>query len=127
MTNNNFLHNSQIIPWLEKQAIGFSELAETEYQTIMEFSLLWSLFEGEALETRGNANKIQAAVNKWANTGSLKHEKFEGSFKCFATRYFRNGEFTENFKKLNFLDGDIKELVQQAVSGTLGFAEAIVF
>jgi len=115
--NKNTAHcDSPAISWLKNHAPGFSALTESEYQTIMEFSLLWSLFEGEVMNTSANAGTIRNTVNAWAEKGFLGFEKFAASFKYFTARYFNDGQFTGAFNGLNFRRNDNIELVQQALS-----------
>lgn len=116
MSDNTVHRHSQAISWLKKHAIGFSALTEVEYQTIMEFSLLWSLFEGEVMNTSANAGTIRNTVNTWAEKGFLGFEKFSIPFKYFTDRYFNDDQFTGAFERLNFRRNDNIELVQQALS-----------
>lgn len=111
--------DSQAISWLKKHAFGFSALKESEYHTIMEFSLLWGLFEGETLSTRASAGKINDVVNSWAEKGFLEFEKFAIHLKYFTDRYFHQGGFTKSFDKLHFRSNDKMELVKQVLSGVL--------
>lgn len=54
----NSAHPMNPIDWLCAKAPGFSDLAGEERKVIMYFSLLWSFFEAETLETNACANSI---------------------------------------------------------------------
>lgn len=55
---------SNPIAWLENNAPGFDLLPSEDRSAIMEFSLLWSLFEAQVLNTRGNAQTILRACSE---------------------------------------------------------------
>ena len=57
--------------WLRARAPGFDRLSGDEQSAIADFPLLWSLFENRILGTEGNARNICAAVEVWAQAGTL--------------------------------------------------------
>jgi hypothetical protein len=86
-----------VINWLEEKAPGLHERSDEERNAIMHFSLLWSLFEAMALDTRGNTKSIFEASRRWANMGLLTEEIFKHELAYFQNRYYADGEFTYHF------------------------------
>lgn len=62
---------------LEKVAPGYCQLKLDEQMAILRFLLLWSLFEKEVLNLRGNAQTIVKAAKQWAENELLTEEIFE--------------------------------------------------
>jgi hypothetical protein len=83
----------------------------------MHFSLLWSFFEANALNTHGSSNRILALVHEWSSSGRLHPELFTKSLTNFRNRYFENGEFTHYFEGLHLRRNDSPELVRAVLSG----------
>ncbi len=103
------------IDWLQERAPGFRDLSGDERDAIMQFSLLWSLFEARALNTRGNANAILAVSNRWADHGLLTNDSFGRELAYFQNRYYANGNFTYHFDQLRFRRGDQSDLVKRVL------------
>ncbi len=89
------------IDWLLKNAPGFRDLSGDERDAIMQFSLLWSLFEAKALKTHSNADSILAVAKQWANKGLLADESFNPERTYFQNCYYADGDFTYHFDHLN--------------------------
>ncbi len=83
----------------------------------MHFSLLWSFFEAEALNTNASANRILKLTYDWANTSRLHNELFTNPLAYFQERYFQNGNFTEYFHALNLRRNDNPDLVASVFNG----------
>jgi len=83
----------------------------------MHFSLLWSFFEAEALNTSASANGILTLTHEWANTDRLHTQSFAESLAYFQSRYFQNGEPTEYFGGLNLRRNDNPALVSAVLKG----------
>ena len=70
------------IDWLCNNAPGFRDLSGGERDAIMQFSLLWSLFEARTLDTNGNADAIQLTkippVEKYRDSFDIEFFYFEG-------------------------------------------------
>lgn len=105
------------IAWLEKKAPGFANLSGEEREAIMQFSLLWSLFESGALKTNGNAKAIVDLTAHWGNQGGLANDSFAQALAYFQNRYVENGGFTYHFGHLHFRNGDRQELVERVLRG----------
>ncbi len=72
---------------LEKYAPGFDQLSEDERQAIYCFSLLWTVFEAQVLETNASAKKIKEKTREWEKCGGLKDQWFKDTLDYFADRY----------------------------------------
>lgn len=105
------------IEWLHKKAPGFADLSGDERNAIMQFSLLWSLFEANALKTNGSAKAIIALTKHWAKQGGLDKDSFAVALAYFQDRYVENGAFTYHFGHLHFRNGDRQELVERILKG----------
>lgn len=103
------------IHWLDENAPGFRELPARERNAIMHFSLLWSLFEAQALGTQGNAASIIAATRRWADRGLLTAAALEPALTCFRNRYYAGGAFTHHFEHLHLRQIDHPELVKRVL------------
>jgi hypothetical protein len=105
------------INWLCSNAPGFAELPEEDRQAIFHFSLLWSLFEAEALGTQGSANAILALTHEWASQGKLNTTSFQDNLTYFRARYFLNGTPTEHLHSLSLRRNDNSALVYSVLKG----------
>jgi len=105
------------IDWLSIKAPGFSELLIEEREAILHFSLLWSFFEAEALNTNASANTILALIREWERTGRLRIEPFAESLAYFQARYIENEEPTTHFADLHLRRNDKPELVRDVLIG----------
>lgn len=113
----NSAHPINPIDWLCAKAPGFGDLTDEERTAIMYFSLLWSFFEAETLQTNASANSIFVLVHKWAGDGRLNITPFAQSIAYFRNRYFNNGALTENFDGLHLRRNDCPGLVSEVLKG----------
>lgn len=100
------------IAWLEQHVPGFEHLPEADRQAILQFSLLWSLFEAKALQSKASSRAILTLVKRWAAQIYLNITPFEESLEYFRQRYFLNGEPTEHFDGLRLRANDSPDLVR---------------
>ena len=63
--------------WLNFNAPGYKELSQKEKDAIMHFSLLWSLFESQVLNTAASALSIEKKIKTWHKANILNQEYFE--------------------------------------------------
>lgn len=104
-----------VIDWLQINAPGFRDLSGDERDAIMQFSLLWSLFEAKALKTHGNAASILAAARRWAKKGLLTGDSFNPELAYFQNRYYAEGDFTYHFHNLHLRPSDEPDLVKRVL------------
>lgn len=83
----------------------------------MHFSLLWSFFEAEALQTNASAQSILMLSHEWVRTDRLKIAYYAQNLAYFKNRYFKNGEPTEHFGGLKLRQNDSPALVSAVLKG----------
>ena len=113
--------------WLISRAAGFGDLTKDDLDPIMYFSLLWSLFEAEALNNNASSSKICKLVTKWDRAGTLRFAGFTESLAYFKNRYFANGALTYYFQGLRLRPGDCPKLVEAVITGeNTGEANSVI-
>lgn len=105
------------IHWLEKHAPGFSGLSSEERGLLMDFALLWSLFEGEVLNSAASVNTIEQAVQRWNQAGLLSPQTFAAAAGYFRERYYADGAFTYRFDHLHLERSGNPQVVRNVLSG----------
>jgi hypothetical protein len=110
--------------WLLANAPGFNDLTHEERNAIVDFSLLWSLFEARILNNHGSAKAIRDTVHRWHETGTLEASAYDKQLAYFRQRYFE-GSFTYHFEHLHLRSGDQKALVQSVIDGSNNDAVAV--
>lgn len=105
------------IPWLEQHAPGFSGLSAAERDLLMDFALLWSLFEGEVLNSAASVNTIEQAVQRWNQAGFLLPQTFAAAAGYFRERYYADGAFTYRFDHLHLDRSRNPQVVRDVLSG----------
>jgi hypothetical protein len=114
------------IEWLTDHVPGFNNLSNHERHAIMHFSLLWSLFEANALNGSASAKAISALVRQWGGDGRLDAAAFEEHLAYFKDRYFAEGAFNHRFEKLYLRPNDMPNIVKAVLSGQrVGEADTI--
>jgi hypothetical protein len=103
--------------WLNLNAPGYEELGPDEKAALQDFSLLWSLFEAQVLNTAASAKSIQDKVNSWFDAGLIEPAEIEQFKLYFVDRYADNGELNYRFDHLHLRRGDKPELVQAVLKG----------
>src|SRR5688500_13440168 len=103
--------------WLLTNAPGFSNLAIEERAAIVDFSLLWSLFEARILDNSGNANRICNVVDAWRGEQTLQAESYDSALAYFRQRYFADGDVTHHFHNLHLRNNDRPGLVRSVMAG----------
>jgi hypothetical protein len=103
------------IGWLEAHARGFKELSEEEKLAIQHFALLWSLFEGEILNTKASPSAITSVIKNGVANGNMDVTPYGPCLEYFRERYFNNGIETPKFAQLKFKKDHNRELVEQVL------------
>lgn len=88
------------IVWLCAKAPGFSALSGAEREAIMQFSLLWSLFEDMALNNDAKISSIKKLVQRWDTDNQLNNPAFNEGHAYYSNRYFSEGIATAYFDGL---------------------------
>ena len=102
---------------LEKYAPGFDQLSEEERQAIYLFSMLWTVFEGQVLDSNASAKKIMEKTRELEKGGELKEQWFKDTLDYFTDRYIdkNTGEIFNKFASLNFRQNDDEAFVISAL------------
>ena len=106
-----------VTEWLEKHAYGYENLSGKERQAIAGFSILWSLFEAQALGRSANAQKIVEKCNALCARpiGSVREDCFSDSLAYFRKRYTKDRETNSHFERLHFRQNDLRNLVENVL------------
>tara|TARA_R110000868_G_C10922088_1_gene765767 strand:- start:497 stop:1000 length:504 start_codon:yes stop_codon:yes gene_type:complete len=80
---------------------GVHGLEEREFDAIRDFTLLWGLFEGRAMGTRGTQNEVVAAVGRMALPDPLP-DAFAAALAFWRLRYWESGGPNVSFDALHF-------------------------
>ncbi|MFD2205950.1 hypothetical protein [Kiloniella antarctica] len=103
---------------LKKYAPGYENLDEVERISVHHFSLLWTIFEAQVLDTNASANKISSKVKEWNDQGLLNERWFDDVLEYFRNRYMDTQAegFNDKFASLHFRRHDNEELVKAVLS-----------
>ena len=112
--------------WLNQNAPGYAELNTKEKQAVMEFSLLWSLFEGLVLDYSANVNTIKSKMETWEELGLLGTEELDEYKQYFTRRYIEDGQINDRFTQLHFRNSDNSALVERVLKDETDSASEII-
>lgn len=112
--------------WLNNNAPGYENLTGEEKNAVMHFSLLWSLFEAQVLNTSASANSIEHKMAQWNNGGLINLDDFSEYKNYFVQRYIENGATNYRFDHLHLRQGDKLDLVRGVLDGSITDASSIV-
>lgn len=105
-----------VTEWLEKRAYGYENLSGKERQAITGFSILWSLFEAQALGTSANVLKIvEKCKNLCEPIGRVRECHFSDSLAYFQWRYTKDGAVNHLFHNLHLPKGYAQKLVKKVI------------
>ena len=85
---------------LEHKVPEFAQLPARDKSEILDFSLLWSFFEGTVLNGHASVQSIRTYVESLANNGTLESLDFSDYLAYVRDRYFSNGRYSEHFEYL---------------------------
>lgn len=107
---------TEAMDWL-KSTQGIQNLTDGESSdAIRDFGLLWGLFEGTAMATRGSQQAIVAAVGTMTIPTSLP-DAFVSALAFWRDQYWQGGEKTYAFDALNFAENPHRTLALTVLSG----------
>ncbi len=112
--------------WLNANAPGYENLNPEEREAITNFSLLWSLFEAQVLNTSASSKSIEAKIKSWSDGGHLKAVEFDGYKNYFINRYITSGELNNKFDHLHLRKGDNPDLIISVLKGTENDVSSVV-
>jgi hypothetical protein len=102
---------------IERFAPGFNTLTQQELEAMHTFTIMWTLFEAQVLDTAASARKIISKAQQWEAQGHLNDSWFSEHLEYFKARYIKNGEPTYRFEHLHLRDTDNPKLVISVLLG----------
>lgn len=113
--------------WLQKRAPGYRHLSQDDRQAILQFTLLWSLFEATLCYPEpASVQLFWQKVGSWGAMQLVGQIEFIDSLAHFRDRYFQAGAFTPSFSDLNFRRPDRVGDVQAVLNGTDNRPDAVL-
>jgi hypothetical protein len=103
--------------WFNKYANGYNSLEQKEKDAMYHFTLLWTLFEAQILDTTGNAGEICKAIVKLSKKVDIDVSQTSEIKEYFINRYVTEGNCNELFDKLDFRNKDKIQLVREVLTG----------
>lgn len=88
--------------WLSNRVPTFTNLSKAEQDSIYDFTLIWSLFEGEILEGFCNMTKIRAYATKLEDENKLSNIQTTQYLSYLRDRYLDDNTLNDKFAKLNY-------------------------
>ena len=101
---------------VENIAPGVANLSKSEHDVLCGFTLLWTLFEAQALDNEGSVRKITSVVNE-IEPQVIKESWFNEQLHYFMNRYIENGKTNYRFEHLHLRKNDNPELVELVLLG----------
>lgn len=99
-----------------RAAPGIMDLSSEELEAVQRFTLLWTLFEAQILESNASVKMISEKV------GNIKLEVLTGEWlgeylTYFSKRYIEDGETNYHFDQLHLRKNDNPDLVRSVLTG----------
>ena len=112
--------------WFKLNAPGYSSLRQEELEAIKDFSLLWSLFEAQLLNSQASANSIEAKVNSLNQTRPFDERDFSIYKTYFVDRYTEINQVNNNFTNLHLRVNDKPDLIRDVLEGRVNSINNVV-
>jgi hypothetical protein len=88
--------------WLEKTVPSFCLLSPPARSAIKDFAVLWTIYEGQVLDTWGDVEKIKSTTKKLESQGRLSlDDPLRPAIRDFIRRYFDGDKLTSAFDRFN--------------------------
>lgn len=104
------------IEWLRPKIANFGSLTQDDVKAITDFALIWSFFEGIALDNHANCREICKNVDSWV-CRNVEYDFMRPALQYFKDRYYKEGRLTDNYYGLNLKGGDWIDIVQGVMTG----------
>ena len=111
-----------VIDWLNNFA-GNAELDEETVKPILNFVLMWNLFESSACGKRASVQKITSITTYLQEDGAIEREDISEFLDYFVNRYFANGQESDHFPHLNLRREADRQFVESVLSHPSDFQE----
>ncbi len=106
----------QVFSWLSSYLQ--TPINRDEIQQVLNFCLMWNLFESKVFDCSADPNKIKDAVANLSSDKKLHVTAFENSLEYFRSRYFANGQESQRYADLKFRANDSEPLVRNVLDGS---------
>jgi len=101
---------------IERVAPGIEHLSPDELHALQRFTLLWTLFEAQVLDTSASVKKISEKV-AGIEQQNIDGGWFEEHLVYFSNRYIENGGTNYHFEQLHLRKNDNPALVRSVLTG----------
>ncbi|WP_250459354.1 hypothetical protein [Microbulbifer litoralis] len=101
---------------IEKIAPGVEHLSIEEHEALQRFTLLWTLFEAQMLESNASVKKISEKVES-IEPGIIDGGWFTEHLDYFSNRYIGGGNTNYRFDNLHLRKNDNPDLVCAVLTG----------
>lgn len=103
---------------IEMIAPGLDNLSPAEYEALLRFTLLWTLFEAQVLENNASVIKISKVLEK-AGPQAIEADWFQDQLNYFQGRYIEDGNTNFRFDQLHLRNRDNPEQVKSVLLGDI--------
>lgn len=122
------------IKWFSQFSESGAEIDAAELQPVLEFTLIWNLFERETCDRFARIDSVRQHVNRASNRGLLQRESYEQYLTFFRQRYPHHdeGEFLADrllSGQRRYMTRDIEDinLLRDILAGTSTDTNNVVY
>lgn len=101
---------------IERVAPGVAHLSPEEHEALQRFTLLWTLFEAQVLESSASARKISEKVQN-LEPDIIRGDWFAEHLDYFSHRYIDGNNTNHRFENLHLRNNDKPDLVRDVLTG----------
>lgn len=101
---------------IEKVAPGVANLSHEEHEALQRFTLLWTLFEAQDLDSNASVRKISEKVEN-IDPQLINNAWFKEHLSYFSNRYVQDGVTNYHFDHLHLRNKDNPDLVRAVLTG----------
>jgi len=101
---------------IERVAPGVAHLSPEEHEALQRFTLLWTLFEAQVLESNASARKISEKVQN-LEPDIIRGDWFAEHLDYFSDRYVDGNNTNHRFENLHLRNNDKPDLVRDVLTG----------
>ena len=89
----------RVFEWLNGY-FPYANIAEENMSSVLQFCLMWSLFESKICEKHASVGKMKSFTKRLDKTKALKQKNFNPYLLYFQKRYLDNGKTNYRFNEL---------------------------
>jgi hypothetical protein len=113
----------RVFDWLKNYGARFQNMREEDMPSVLDFCLVWNLFESTFCNRNVSVPKIRKAVEKLHSSGKLTKEGFGPYLHYFEERYLERSSggcrTNTTFDNLKFRPSDDRKLVESVLKGEI--------